>query len=239
MERSDHLVEFFATDDAFMQRIAALSARALAAGGTCIVIVTAEHRAGIDAALIARGLEPACLRAANRFVVLDAREILDQLQVRGGFDELKFHRTFGELLRLAGAAGRAVHILGETASLLARAGQLSAVIRFEELWNDLSREHPFVRRCFYPSICFTRPWMRRVVTAFAHCTARQWKHLDPRVIGTRLVAIVRACLSKDPTPSIAVLPHRSGSRASCSNSNWLACTAKSRIQLSVCTARSR
>ena len=157
MERSDHLVEFFATDDAFMQRIAALSACAFAAGGTCIVIVTAEHRVGIDDALAARGFEPSRLRAANRYVLLDAREILEQLRVPGGFDELKFHCIFGELLRLAGAAGRAVHILGETASLVARTGEVGAVIRFEEMWNDLSREHPFVRHCFYPTDLFRAP----------------------------------------------------------------------------------
>jgi hypothetical protein len=155
MGSCDHLVEFCSADDHLVEHAAAFFVDGFSADCACIAIVTAEHQRRIEESLARRGQQPHSLLTANRYIVLNADQTLESLLANGQLDDLQFHRTFGELLRLAGAGGRCVRIAGEMPSLLALRGDRDGMIHLEELWNDLSRDHSFSAYCLYPAELFS------------------------------------------------------------------------------------
>jgi MEDS: MEthanogen/methylotroph, DcmR Sensory domain len=154
MGSCDHLVEISA-DDHLVEHAAAFFAEGFSQDCACIAIVTPEHQQLIDLSLARRGQQPEPLLAANRYIALNAEQTLESLLLHGQLDDLHFHRMFGELVRLAGAGGRAVRIVGEMPSLLAKRGDRNGVIHLEELWNDLSRDQTFSAYCLYPAELFS------------------------------------------------------------------------------------
>jgi hypothetical protein len=140
----------------------------LEAGGTCIVVATGAHRAAIAARLTALGLDPAAFAAAYRYISVDAALTLQKFMLESGPDPQRFHQHLGLLLRQAAAGGRPVHVYGEMVGLLAERGQMSAVIRLEELWNELSRYHTFRLFCGYPEAPFAADERSRAQVCATH-----------------------------------------------------------------------
>jgi hypothetical protein len=157
MDTCSHLVEIFYADERLIEGVADFLAAGFADGSACIAAVTPAHRTRIDAALAARGYDGDELVAAYRYIVMDARATLASFRSDGAFDVAEFHRSVGQLIALAASGGREVRIVGEMVVLLAEAGEGSAVIELEEMWNDLSREHPFTLYCVYPANVFEGP----------------------------------------------------------------------------------
>ena len=154
MDTCSHVVEFVSTDEQLVKQAATYMYETFAAGSACIAAVTAQHRDQIAHALAERGLDTDALIADYRYIVIDAQATLDTLRPNGRFDVAGFHRNFGQLISLAAAGGKSVRILGEIVTLLAQQGEGDAVIELEELWNDLSRTHPFTLYCLYPAPVF-------------------------------------------------------------------------------------
>ena len=157
MNTCSHLVEIFYADERLIEGVADFLAEGFVEGCACIAVVTPSHRTRIDAALASRGHDSDELVAAYRYIALDARTTLASFRSEGAFDVAEFHRSFGQLIALAASGGRRVRIVGEMVALLAEAGEGSAVIELEEMWNDLSREHPFTLYCVYPAKVFESP----------------------------------------------------------------------------------
>jgi hypothetical protein len=150
MNTCSHLVEFFRAGERLIERVAEFLHQGFDAGCVCIAVVTSSHRAGIDRALARRGLHSDDLIADYRYIVLDAREALRSIRRDGRFDAAEFHRSFGQLITLAAAGGRPVCIVGEMVALLVEQGETEAAIELEEMWNEMSRIHPFTLLCMYP-----------------------------------------------------------------------------------------
>ena len=161
MNTCSHLVEFFYADERLSEGVAEFLADGFAEGCACIAIVTSAHRAPIDAALAARGHSADVLIATYRYIVLDAQATLVSFRSAGVFDVAEFHRSLGQLIALASSGGRKVRIVGEMVALLAEQGEGNAVIQLEEMWNDLSRDHPFTLYCVYPASVFHSPLSMR------------------------------------------------------------------------------
>lgn len=161
MDSCSHLAEFFRTDDALIERIAAFMHEGFSCGCTCIAAVTPQHRVRIAQALAARGLDEDALVASYRYIVLDAQKTLDSVRQDGRFDVAAVHRTFGRLLSLAASGGRDVRVVGELVTLLAQEGDANGVIQLEEIWNDLSRQYSFTLFCPYPTDVFESTLTKR------------------------------------------------------------------------------
>jgi hypothetical protein len=162
MNACSHLVEFFSADEQLVGRAADFLREGFDTGCACIVVVTPTHRTRLDDALAARGLRSDELIAAYRYIVLDARVTLDSFRREGTFDIAEFHRSLGQLISLAASGGRPLRIVGEMVTLLAEQGEGDAVIELEEMWNDLSRVHPFTLFCPYPDHVFESQLSQRV-----------------------------------------------------------------------------
>ena len=120
------------------------------------------------------GLDEQRLINEYRLVVLDANKTLDTLLVGDRIDASEFCRLTGDLLRLLGAGGREVHIVGEMVDVLTAQGRFDAAIQLEELCNDLSREHVFRMYCLYCEKAFNKPPASPPAAGYAQRIAARW-----------------------------------------------------------------
>jgi len=154
MNTCSHLVDFFSADEHLIARVADYLQEGFESECACIAVMTPSHLASVDAVLTQRGLNSAELIAAYRYVTMDAHAVLRTLRPDGSLDFAEFHRSFGQLISLAGTGNRPVRIVGEMVRLLAEEGIGDAVIQLEEMWNDLSRDYAFTLYCVYSEHVF-------------------------------------------------------------------------------------
>ena len=92
----------------------------------------------------------------DRYIAIDAVDMLSKIMVDGCPDERLFKKLAGALLARAQKNGRRVRAFGEMVSLLWDKGNKSATIRLENLWDDFCRSEGFSLFCAYPSSSFGR-----------------------------------------------------------------------------------
>jgi PAS domain S-box-containing protein len=158
----DHFVQFYENDSFLLDSLCGYISGGLRQGENAIVVATPEHRSTLDSRLREQGLDVSTLRAAGRFVSLDARETLSTFMVNGTPDPVLFDRSVGSVVRRATQDGRTIRAFGEMVALLWNDGNSAAAIALEELWNNLQRSCSFALFCAYPMSAFrgeaqTRP----------------------------------------------------------------------------------
>ena len=144
-----HIVGVYDDERDLVPAVSSFLARALGDHGAAIVIATPAHRAAFDAALEAGGLSPDALQRAGRYQSLDASDTLATF-MRGDMpDPNAFASVFGSILGDVASVAGPVRLFGEMVALLWDAGNCSAAIALESLWNDLASEHSFALFCAY------------------------------------------------------------------------------------------
>ncbi|MBL8271779.1 MEDS domain-containing protein [Steroidobacter sp.] len=157
MNTSDHILQFFSSDESYVRAVGRYLHEGLAAGDTCVAVATAEHLRMLDEYLAAAGLDVGALSAEYRYIPLHTESTLATFfDAHSGINRPRFHRQFNQLMSQASASGRPVRVFGEMVSLLVARGRPTAAILLEELWNELSREHNFSLFCVYEESEFTR-----------------------------------------------------------------------------------
>lgn len=147
-----HVVQLYGQDDRLLsQNVGRFLLEGLKRGDGLLVVATAEHRGTLVRRLKEeRGYAQAVLE--GRLVFLDAGATLARFMVDGSPDPERFQRVVGEAL--SGVQARSVHsgvrAFGEMVGLLWQAGQQSAAIRLEELWNELLQTNQVSLFCAYP-----------------------------------------------------------------------------------------
>lgn len=144
-----HVVEFYETDAGLAGSVARFLAPAIAEPGAAIVAATAAHRAAIEEALTAAGVDVAGAVAAGRYLSIDAAALLSTFMVDGVPEEARFQRELGAVLAGMSPAGPAVRIYGETAALLWEGGDVASAVALEDFWNNLSSTLDFDLLCAY------------------------------------------------------------------------------------------
>lgn len=145
-----HVVEFYETDEFLSHSVAAFLEESLAAGGSAVVVATAEHRALFDRDLAAAGIDLAAARTEDRYLDFDAAEVLATFMTGAGPDGDRFAAHVGGVLDRAAHGGRRVRVYGEMVALLWGEGRVPAAIALEDLWNDLAHGRVFELLCAYP-----------------------------------------------------------------------------------------
>lgn len=154
---SSHFVQFYETDEFLLDSLGAFVGKGLGSGEACIVIVTKEHREGLEARLQANSLHLDTARARKQYFALDAEETLTQFMKDDKPDPERFAQVVGEVITCAESGQRHVRVFGEMVTLLWLAGKRAAAIQVEALWNDLARTAPpFSLFCAYPMRCFSK-----------------------------------------------------------------------------------
>ena len=156
-----HSVHFYENDDAFTDNLSEHIGSSLGSGAACVAFLSARHRELVAWRLNANGFDLERAVQTDRYIALDAQEMLDRFVVNGWPDEELFHVTIEPVLIRARASlidrSAAVMVFGEMVALLWVAGRPEPAIRLEQLWNRLARWHNFTLRCAYPLTCFRDP----------------------------------------------------------------------------------
>jgi signal transduction histidine kinase len=150
-EASDHIVQFYNSDDLLCDRVAAFLADGLDAGDACLIVATPTHTTSIVDRLRLRGVDITLLLAKGQLVTLDAEQTLEKLMTDAAPDAARFRAEVGAALDRLASAGTSfrLRVYGEMVDLLWKAGNHRGAIALEELWNDLLRERPFSLLCAY------------------------------------------------------------------------------------------
>jgi signal transduction histidine kinase len=148
-ETPAHIAQFYETDAFLEEAVAAFCREGVASREAIVLVATPAHRAGIEARLHEDGIDLAKLRAAGRYIALDAAETLARIAVAGEPDGERFRQVIDPILVTAGR-GRSVRVFGEMVGLLALAGNAAAAVRLEELWCEAQARHGFTLLCGWP-----------------------------------------------------------------------------------------
>jgi excisionase family DNA binding protein len=146
----EHLVQFYERDQALVEAVVRFIGDGLNADGSAIVVATRRHRASIQRALRAAGVDLQQPRRSGRYQALDALATLSSFMVDGLPNPGRFRDAIGGLLDRLQTAGQPVRIFGEMVALLALEGNEQATIELEELWNELQTARRFQLFCAYP-----------------------------------------------------------------------------------------
>src|SRR5687768_3296375 len=87
---SDHLVQIYDNEEVILDSLEGFVNSGLVAGDSIILIATKEHLASLDQRLVRYGFDIAALRTADRYITLDAEELLSKFMVNGWPDETLF-----------------------------------------------------------------------------------------------------------------------------------------------------
>lgn len=150
----DHLVHFFDTDESLVGVVAGYLSSAVLGGDAAVIVVAPGHRELFQAALAAAGVDVGAAMADGRLVVRDAADTMAAFVADGRVDARVFDEVVGGLIRDAYASGRPVRAYGEMVALLWAAGDVTAAMDLEGLWNRLGETVPFSLFCAYPQRLF-------------------------------------------------------------------------------------
>lgn len=150
----DHCVQFYESDDAFMEALEAFAAGGLRQGDAVIVIGTETHRLGLQARLQARGFDVDAAQQADQLICLDAAATLQRFLVNGWPDRQLFEQTIGELLARGRRRHPKVRAFGEMVALMWAEGHCEATLELEHMWSHLCEHDSFSLFCAYPKTGF-------------------------------------------------------------------------------------
>jgi DNA-binding response OmpR family regulator len=153
-----HVVQFYTDHAVLLDGLSQVFGDSLDAGGSVVAVMTRPHRSGLEDRLIAKGIDLSDAMKNGRLTIFDADQALSEFMDAVGPSRERFLLLFGNIVRKAGAAAVAknsrVFVFGEMVAVLWARRAYDAVIRLEELWNELSLTCSFYLCCAYPASGF-------------------------------------------------------------------------------------
>jgi hypothetical protein len=167
---SEHVVQFFDSDESRAECVAAFLAEGYRAGEPLIVVARPANWAAIVEQLEALRVPTDRAIAEGRLVVKDAEATLRRLSRNGSPDAALFDTVVGQAVTaLQQKGGKRVRAYGEMVDMLAQRGELTDAITLEALWNRLGERTPFFLMCGYSAAHFvstaTHRAMREICAA--------------------------------------------------------------------------
>ncbi len=148
-----HEVLFYSDDTVLLDRLVRFVAAALKSGDVAIVVATESHRDRLVQRLIAEGLDVDSAIEQGRYVPMDAGSTLPLFMVNDMPDSARFLEVVGGLIEEAVKTGKTEHprvaVFGEWVSLLWAEGKGDAMIRLEQLGNQLATTYEVDILCGY------------------------------------------------------------------------------------------
>jgi MEDS: MEthanogen/methylotroph, DcmR Sensory domain len=155
MAPHEHILQFYESDDELLESLASFVISGLNRGESVVVVVTADHLSALNRILREADADIDGAAADDRYITIDTTAGLANLMVKGWPDEQRFFDLTDTLLRRAGANFRRVRIFGEMVAVLWEGGHTAAVVRLEQMWQQLCSANWFSLYCAYPRAGFT------------------------------------------------------------------------------------
>ena len=172
---SEHIVQFFDTDESRAQNVAAFLAQGYALGEPLIVVARPSNWRAILENLEILGVPVQDAMADGALIVKDAADTLRRLSRGGMPDVTLFESSVGRAVTALGRTGR-VRAYGEMVDMLAQRGELKEAVKLEGFWNDLSERTPLFLMCGYAAAHFVSTSTHRALLEI--CKAHSGVHRD-------------------------------------------------------------
>ena len=91
----------------------------------------------------------------ERYIPLEAEQVLDKFMVDGWPDETLFNKTITAVVEKGTCKRRRIRAFGEMVAILWGKGLNGATVQLEHLWNKFCAEHKLSLFCAYPKVGFT------------------------------------------------------------------------------------
>jgi len=151
----DHVVQIYENDGIFLDSLTGFVGGGINMGDAVIVIATEKHLLALHNRLRSYGLQVDSLIAENRYIPLNAEEMLATFMVNNWPDEELFMQTVSRLIRKAGKKNQRIRAFGEMVAILWAEGHNGATVQLEHLWNKFCEKEEFCLFCAYPKTGFT------------------------------------------------------------------------------------
>lgn len=151
----DHVVQIYENDGIFLDALAGFVGGGIKADECCIVIATDAHLRALESRLAGYGIHIHDLISENRYIPINAHEMLSKFMVNGWPDENLFNATVSEVINKGTCNNRRIRAFGEMVAILWAQGHNGATVQLEHLWNKYCEKQSFCLFCAYPRSGFT------------------------------------------------------------------------------------
>ena len=152
----DHVVQIYDDKEIFLQTLVGFVGNGINSGDCVVVIARSENLKALNQLLSAHAIKVDTLISEDKYIPLDADEMLSQFMVNDWPDEALFTKLVYSLIERARVKGRQLKAFGEMVAILWEQGHYGATVHLEHLWNKICAEDPFCLFCAYPKSGFTQ-----------------------------------------------------------------------------------
>jgi DNA-binding NarL/FixJ family response regulator len=148
-----HEAVFYSDDQQLLDRLTQFIGAALNAGNGAVVVATETHREGLVRSLQASGVDIAAALEQDRYIAVDAAELLSTCMVNGVLEPNLFLQGCSHLILQATNAATTeaprVAVFGEAPDMLWKQGNINEAIHDEKLGNQLCQTYALDILCGY------------------------------------------------------------------------------------------
>ena len=152
----DHVVQIYENEGVFLDTLAGFVGGGINSGECVIVIATKDHLRHLRDRMASYGIKVDVLISDDRYIPLNAEDVLSTFMVNGWPDEVLFNQTVSSLFKQGLAKNRRIRAFGEMVALLWSKGLNGATVQLEHLWNKFCAKNEFSLFCAYPKTGFTK-----------------------------------------------------------------------------------
>jgi hypothetical protein len=173
---SEHIVQFFDSDESRAECVAAFLAEGIRAGEPAIVVARPANWTGIVQQLTAQGIAVQQAITDGMIVVNEADDTLRRISRNGSPATDAFEAVVGKAVAglVDRAQGRRIRAYGEMVDILAQRGELADAVKLEAMWNRLGERVPFFLLCGYSAAHFVASATHRALREI--CAAHSSVH---------------------------------------------------------------
>jgi GAF domain-containing protein len=155
--RAPHEVQFYQHRRFLTGKLAEFVEKGFSAGERVLIITEEATAEMLWSELQQRGLDLEAARRSGRLVQRDACEVAARIAREGRIDPRGFETLFGSLVGDMFGERGSLRIYGEAVNVLLKAGNATAALELEALWNELLEGKPFTLLCGYDLSGFIDP----------------------------------------------------------------------------------
>ncbi|HVD94422.1 MAG TPA: MEDS domain-containing protein [Vicinamibacterales bacterium] len=185
---SDHVVQFFDSDESRAACVATFLAEGYRAGERLFVVARRSNWAAIVAQLETMDVPVQQAIAGSRLIGRDADDTLRRLSRKGSPDAMLFDEVVGGAVADLQEPGGRVRIYGEMVDMLAQRGELRDAIRLETLWNDLGERTSYSLMCGYSAAHFVSSSTHRAMRDICGAHSCVHRHANDQLASWLLTA---------------------------------------------------
>lgn len=152
MEKIDcghHLVHFYKSSQALAEAVCSYVVPGITRGDGIILIAQEKNLKHFQMLLENRAIDVTMARAFGQILLVDAHETLAKFMKDGLPQDKKFYETISPILEKMVQRFPVIRAYGEMVDILLDQKNFAAVIKLEQLWNDISKNYKFSLLCGY------------------------------------------------------------------------------------------